>query len=240
MNDPTPKDLKRTLVASAIATLLALPLGYAVAGQSKQPKTTANDVTVLTDHETVADKAGWNDPALAKTASHDGRMLLRQMKDVQTALKVGDVDGARHALKAAKDLTETLKPLMPYEVVSDKVDNAKGKLVESGADVAVDQMLPIYGDVATITAYAPDSHAAAKAKAKQQDMDAVGTDIDATALYLPVLYFESQIDLASKALDRSPSDTGTATQAVDDALSSLVFSQTNLHILPGDDGAETG
>lgn len=247
MNDPNVQIGNRALLASAISAvlLLAVGSGQAVAKPAgHHHQQTNQQETVISDQQTVSDKAGWNDPELAAKASHQGRMLLRQVKDVQTALKVGDTDGARHALQAAQDFAQTLKPLMPYQVISDKVRDANDDLLASDADVAVDQMLPIYGDVTAFTAFAPDQPASAKATAKDkqqaksdEDMDVVATDVSTDVVYLPVLYFENQAELASKALDQDPPDTAAATQAVNDALSSLVFSETNVHLLPDDTAA---
>lgn len=238
------KSAQRTLIASALAALVATPFVYgpAVASPHAADHAQAASQGAITDDEVVADKSGWDDPATAATAAHEGRMLLRQVKDVQTALQVGDLEGAKHALQAAEDFAESLKPMMPYEVVTDRVSDAEGKVLASGADVAVDQMLPIYDDVSTVTAYAP-AQDKAKGKAKAQTgteaMQAVGTDITATTVYLPVLYFEGQIELASKALDQSPPDHAAASQAIDDALASLSFSATDVHLLPGGNAKQT-
>lgn len=236
MKRPISGTKHRTLAVSAVsaALLLSLGSGYAVAKSDQNSKTSATKAqTELTDNETIADHAGWNNPKLAPIASHGGRVLLRQMLDVQESLNTGNVDGARHALKAAEDFAETLKPMMPYTVISDHVRDGNAKVVASDAGVAVDQMLPIYGDTTTVTAYEPETGTKASAKhQKTEKLDAVAADVDSQVVYLPVLYMEQQAELASKALDRNPPDTKAATQAVQNALDSLVIGDTNVHLLP--------
>lgn len=236
MKRQTNRAKTRTLAVSAIsaALLLSLGSGYAVAKSDQNSKAASTkEQTQLTDNETIADHAGWNNPKLAPIASQGGRVLLRQMLDVQDSLKAGNVDGARHALKAAEDFAETLKPMMPYTVISDHVRDSNNKVVASDAGIAVDQMLPIYGDTTTVTAFAPETGTKAPAKhQKQEKLDEVAADVDSQVVYLPVLYMEQQAELASKALDQTPPDTKAATQAVQNALDSLVIGDTNVHLLP--------
>lgn len=242
----------RTAVATTVSAfmLLALGSGYAAANSDKAAPSgnSKSGQTQLSDREAIADHAGWNDPKLADIASHGGRVLLRQLEDVNTALKVGDVDGARHALKAAEDFAQTLKPLMPYTVVTDNVRNADNQLVSADTGITVDQMLPIFGDVTTVTAYAPDqtntpsktsqakSVKAQKKTAATENMAPVGEDIASQVVYMPVLFVESQAKLASQSLDKNPPDTAAASQAIAGALGSLVIDQTNVHLLPGASG----
>jgi tetrahydromethanopterin S-methyltransferase subunit B len=245
------KPFVRTLTASAVAALLALPVGAGYAAGAKQDASTkpaAPAQMQVTDREAITQYAGWEDPDLARIAVHGGRALLRHVQAAHTALEENKVGEARASLTAAEDFAEGLQLMAPYTVVADHIRDAKKELLASDSDVVVNDMLPIYASVDEMADYAPDlatkakgkldeavkhMKAADKAKAAEK-LDEVAADISSTTVYLPVLYVEHQIEAARHALDKDPPDAKLAKTAVDNAMDSLVHATVTMFAFPNE------
>jgi soluble cytochrome b562 len=248
------KPFTRTLAAVAVAGVLALSLDTGYADEAKKDEGTkpATEVpATLTNRETVAQYAGWEDPDMARIAVHGGRALLRHVQAAHAALKDGKVGEARSALTAADDFAEGLQLMIPYSVVVDNIRNTEHELLASSTGIVVDDMLPIYSSLDEMADFAPELAEKAKAKLDEankhmqkgekekaaEKLEEVAADISSTTVYLPVLYVESQVEAARHALDQDPPDTKTATSAVDNAMLSLVHATVNMHLFPEEKAA---
>jgi hypothetical protein len=248
------RSFSRTLAASAVATALFLSLGTGYGADAKKDegaKSATEEQVQLSEGETMAQYAGWEDPDLARIAVHGGRALLAHVQAAHTDLEENKVGEARSALNAAEDFAEGLHLMVPYTVVVDDVRNAKNELLASSDDIIVDDLLPIYSSLDEMAEYAPELAQRAKAKVDEaaqhmrkgdkekaaQKLDEVAADISATTVYLPVLYVENQVEAARNALDQDPPDTETAKSAVDNAMLSLVHATVNMHLFPEEKAA---
>jgi hypothetical protein len=221
------------------------------AKKGKGTKPAAEEEVPLTERETVAQYAGWEDPDMAHIAVHGGRALLRHVQAAHAALQENKVGEARAALTAAEDFAQGLQLMMPYSIVVESIRNAKHELLASGTGVIVDDLLPIYANLDEMSEYAPELAAKAKAKLDEaakhvqkgekekaaQKLEEVAAEISSTTVYLPVLYVEAQVKAARHALDQDPPDTKTAKSAVDNAMLSLVHATVNMHVFPEEKAA---
>lgn len=255
----TPNPLTRTLTASAVAMALAFgsATGYAADGQQAQsgkPATgqqtpaakPAPTEQTLTERETVATYAGWEDPNMARVAVFGGRALLRHIEAAHEALQENKIGEARKALDAADDFAKGLQLMMPYTVVVDNVRNAQHKLLASSQGVIVDDLLPIYANLDEMADFAPKVAHKAKGKLNEvlqylhlekrkqaaEKLQEVAADISESTVYLPVLYVEGQLKASLAALAKDPADTKTAKTAVDNAMDSLVESTIAAYFAP--------
>jgi hypothetical protein len=248
------KPFGRTLAASAVATALVFSLGTGYAADAKKDegaKPTAQEQAQLSEGETAAQYAGWEDPDLAHIAVHGGRSLLTHVQAAHADLEENKVGEARAALNAAEDFAEGLQLMVPYTVVVDNIRNAKNELLASSNDIIVDDLLPLYSSLDQMAEYAPELAGKAKAKMDEaarhmkkgekekaaEKLDEVAADISATTVYLPVLYVENQVEAARNALDQNPPDTKTAKSGVDNAMRSLVHATVNMHLFPEEKAA---
>jgi hypothetical protein len=222
-----------------------------VAKKDEGTKPTTEEQVPLTERETVAQYAGWEDPDMARIAVHGGRALLRHVRSAHAALQENKVGEARSALTAAEDFAQGLQLMIPYTVVVDNIRNAKHELLASSTGVIVDDLLPIYANLDEMADFAPELAAKAKAKLDEaakhaqkgekekaaQKLEEVAAEISSTTVYLPVLYVEDQVEAARHALDQDPPDTKTAKSAVDNAMLSLVHATVNMHVFPEEKAA---
>jgi hypothetical protein len=223
MSHKTNQAFTRTLAATAVAGVLALSLGTSYADETKKDegaKPATEEQAQLTDRETLAQYAGWEDPDMARIAVHGGRALLRHVRAAHAALEEDKLGEARSALNAAEDFAQGLQLMIPYGVVVDNIRNTKNELLASSTGVIVDDLLPIYASLDEMADFAPELAAKAKAKLNEatkhvqkgekkeaaEKLEEVAADISATTVYLPVLYVEQQVQAASIALDQDPPD----------------------------------
>jgi hypothetical protein len=248
------KPFTRTLAATAVAGALALSMGAGYAKEAKKDegtKPTTEEQVPLTERETVAQYAGWEDPDMARIAVHGGRALLRHVQAAHSALEDGKVGETRSALNAAEDFAQGLQLMIPYSIVVENIRNAKHELLASSTGVIVDDLLPIYANLDEMADFAPELAAKAKAKLDEaakhtqkgekekaaQKLEEVAAEISSTTVYLPVRYVEDQVEAARHALDQDPPDTKTAKSAVDNAMLSLVHASVNMHLFPKEKAA---
>lgn len=254
MNVFSNQSFARTLTASAVAALLALPVGASFAADAKQDQSTkpaAPAPVEVTDREAITQYAGWEDPDLARIAVHGGRALLRHVQAAHAALEESKVGQARASLTAAENFAEGLQLMAPYTVVADHIRDAKQELLATSTEVKFDDMLPIYASLDEMAEYAPDLATKAKGKLDEaakhmkagdkakaaQKLDEVAADISSTTVYLPVLYVEHQIEVARHALDQDPPDAKLAKTAVDNAMDSLVHATVTMFAFPNEKAA---
>lgn len=201
---------------------------------------TANSVTAATAAEKPAQRsetltAGWEDPVMPDVAASSGRALLRHLQTAKAFLATNSVTGARSALRASDEFATAIKLMMPYEVVTDQIENAKQHVVNESVDVFYADLLPIYGSLDELEVYAPKVAAKARESVKKAEKHAksgnrkaaaeqlqnVVDEFTRTTVYLPIGYVSSQIRAAETALDNKQPDVTTAKKAVNNALGSL-------------------
>ena len=249
--------MSRRLLVTAMAGILVLPLGsgYAATHTSEQTaksaaeaKMAAEQRPALSEVDSIGHYSGWNDPDMTRIAIHSGRVLLRHLEAAHAALENHKTGEARSALSAAEGFAEGLQLMAPYTVVVDKLRNAKEELLSSSTSIIFDDLLPIYTSLDEMADYAPELANQARMKVDQaaqhakqgenqqaaKKLEEVAADISSTSIFLPVNYVEQQVEAARISLDRDPADTKTANAAIDNALSSLVHANVNLHLFPNE------
>jgi hypothetical protein len=254
MNAFADKSFTRNLTAGAVATLLAMSLGTGYAadeGKHEGIMPPAKAQGQLSERATVAEFQGWEDPDVERIAVHGGRALLRHVRAAHAALEENKLGEARSSLIAADDFAEGLQLMIPYTVVVDKIRDAKHELLATSTGVMVDDLLPIYASIDEMADYAPELAKKAKGKLDEavkhmqegkkgdaaEKLHEIEADISATAVYLPVLYVEKQVEGARAALDKDPPDLKVAKTHIDRAMESLVHATVNMVVFPNEQAA---
>jgi hypothetical protein len=217
------KQQSSAIALTVAATLLAANSVVAAAAMEKPgPKS-----------ETIV--AGWEDPVMPDVAASSGRALLRHLESAKAYLATNSVTGARSALRDSAEFASAIRLMMPYEVVTDQIENAKQHVVDTSIDVFYADLLPIYGSLDELDVYAPkvaekaregvkkaEQHAkAGNRKAAANQLQNVVDEFSQTTVYLPIGYVSDQIRAAETALDKKQPDLTTAKKAVNNALGSL-------------------
>jgi hypothetical protein len=203
---------------------------------------TANTVAIATTGEKPAQRretivAGWEDPVMPDVAASSGRALLRHLETAKALLATNNVTGARSALLNSAEFATAIRLMMPYEVVTDQIENAKQHVVDESVDAFYADMLPIYGSLDELEVYAPtvaakvregvqlaEKHAkSGNRKAAAEQLQNVVDEFTQTTVYLPIGYVSKQIRAAENALNTRQPDVTTAKKAVDKALGSLAI-----------------
>lgn len=258
----TTKRLSRTLIYCGISAALAFAgaqsfASDAQASQAAKPEVSAAAPAAVPsiDRDAVARYPGWNSPQLREVAVRSGRAVIGALRGAQEALEQGDVAGARENLAQASAFSGTIRSLTPYTVVLNRFSNAKQEPLGTTSQIVVDDMLPVFSDVQAVEAFDVEKTAAAgdakaksdeqpanaatsepadasKALAGNEQLEAVGEDIAANTLYLPVGYVSSHIASARNALVQGTPNLDVAKSAVADALDSLVENTVSVHVIP--------
>lgn len=219
-----------------LALLLA---GTAVLADTPAQAPAAKTPQVASESIDITSDSGWANPTLAKAAAESGQALLSHLQSARAWLLAGSLDGARDALLTASEFADAMERTMPFVAVADNLETARNKLVAGEEELFYDDLLPIYTSIDDIQIYAPRLARHVQGKMKEaeaqarrgksqeaaQTLHAVSEEVIHSTVYLPLNYVESQIEVASAAMDGDHPDTAKAQAAIDNALGSLVERQ---------------
>ena len=220
----------------SVALLLASTTALAGVSAQTQP---ANTPKAASESVNIFSSSGWANPTLAKAAAVSGQGLLSHLQSARAWLVAGSPEGARDALITAGEFTKAMERTMPFVAVVDDLRTARNKLIGGQEELFYDDLLPIYASVDDMQIYAPRLARQVHGKVKEAEAQArrgksqeavrtlreVSEQVIHSAVYLPLGYVDSQIQVANAALERDHPDPAKARAAVDRALNSLVGQQ---------------
>jgi hypothetical protein len=184
--------------------------------------------------QTTAHHLGWADPDIAAMVETSSQALVDVLERADQELAVQEPVLAANNLAYAENIAKSITLQMPYVEMKDRLENAKGKLEAGATHDFIEELAPVYASIDDLLLVAPEMskrvkekvhQAQSAAKAGKQDealkqVNAVIDNIVATRVFLPIVYVNSQIDTARKALFRA--DIVGARKSVAKALESLV------------------
>lgn len=187
----------------------------------------------------MAEKAALGPSNMTEAQIHAGRALLYLLVEAKNAVGRKLNLYAEDVLRDASALAHAIRIMTPAVEIVDRVDLTRHKLLpgtEAVGVAAAGDFLPIHASLDALDLIIPTRAAKAREKVKEAEkhakggdkkraaklLEEVAYDIKETVVYLPVSYVEGQIDAADKALNKHKPDFATATQALDNALTSLL------------------
>jgi hypothetical protein len=177
---------------------------------------------------------GWANPVIAGMVEHSNQALLDVLQRADQSLKVGETELAINNLDYADKIARSIELQMPFYVMKDRLENARGKLEAGATHEFIDQLAPVYDSIADLQLVAPRLGREVHGKVKQaeklagsgkrdqalQQVDQVLDKIVTVQVYVPILDIQGQIDAARKALQQQ--DIPMARDKVDKALGSMI------------------
>ena len=177
---------------------------------------------------------GWANPKIAGMVEHSNQALLDVLQRADQALNGQESELALNNLAYADKIARSIELQMPFYVMKDRLENAKGQLQAGATHAFIDQLAPVYDSIADLRVVAPGLGQEVQGKVQQaqqlarsgkrdqalQQVDQVLDKIVNVQVYVPILDIQGQIDAASKALHHG--DMQMARDKVDKALGSMI------------------
>jgi len=215
---------RRPLVLSVILTLTLIS-GTVAAG------TTASSASL---QQTGLHHWGWANPRIAGMVEHSNQALLDVLQRADQALNGKESVLAASNLAYADNIARSIELQMPFYVIKDRLDTAKGKLEAGATHAFIDQLAPVYDSIADLQLVAPNlgrevrgdieqAQRLARSGRRDQALQQVNRVLDkivTVQVYVPILDIQGQIDAARKALQQG--DMPMARDRVDKALGSMI------------------
>ena len=218
--------VRRPLVLSLMLVLALSSTAGAVAG------TSGSMADAL--QQTSSHHWGWANPEIAGMVEHSNQALLDVLQRADQALNGGESELALNNLTYADNIARSIELQMPFYVMKDRLENAKGKLLAGATHAFIDQLAPVYASIADLQLVAPRLGQEVRGKVRQaeklagsgrrdqalQQVDQVLDKIVSVQVYVPILDIQGQIDAARKDLHQD--NIQTARDRVDKALGSMI------------------
>jgi hypothetical protein len=218
--------VRRPLV---LPLMLALAMSSGAVGAFETSGATTQSLQQTTLHHW-----GWANPEIAGMVEHSSQALVDVLERADQALNDQETELAANNLAYADNIARSIELQMPFYLMKDRLENAKGKLQAGATHAFIDQLAPVYDSITDLQLVAPGlslevrgklqqaEHMARSGKHQQalQQVDEVLDEIVNVRVYVPILDIQGQIDAARKALQQG--HIQAARDRLDKALGSMI------------------
>ena len=225
----------RHRLSTGTVLMVSLSLGAGQALAQPVVRTPANHAPMM--EQNTVHHFGWDDPHVAHVVEQNGQALVDVLERADQSLAAPDQETAMAAndLSYADDIAKGIELQMPYVLMKDRLETAKGQLEAGATHEFFQDLAPVYASIDDLTMLSPELAGQVKNSVKQAEnlarsgarddaikqVDKVVGDVVASRIDMPIRYVRQQLGIARKALDRD--DIGAARKGVEKALGSMIY-----------------